>query len=396
MGYNSTASTTTLTAKLTPIGRQKLVTKPNLITSFVLGDSDANYFTTLPLTTGEVPSSGGGIGTYGSTSNSVGSNIVIKSMLLLNNGITKKAVEPLASEVTVTTVSNGYTTVDVDSLTQDLVSRANINSDPLVNLYYSFNLPVNTTADYTFTGLTSSQGGFSNTALSGLASTSIGVLALNDAEYGETLDGKSIKLDITTTVSTYTLYSTYQNVGTSLPIQDANYTDNAQTTKFLGNNIALLFCDSIQKPNNDSTLSWATGWGTVRPFSLNNKQLYNLTNNTNLNQVADVPVGIVYLDKGFIVLTHPTLVDFFDATSTATTLSFNSISTSVVQNITCISNRGEFATSTNSTFRYSDTPRISEVGLYDDEGNLIALAKTDRHLIKNVNEFLALGIKIQL
>jgi hypothetical protein len=42
----------TLIAKLTPLGRQLLVTSNNtLITSFSLGDSDANYNALLPLTT---------------------------------------------------------------------------------------------------------------------------------------------------------------------------------------------------------------------------------------------------------------------------------------------------------------------------------------------------------
>ncbi len=68
----------------------------------------------------------------------------------------------------------------------------------------------------------------------------------------------------------------------------------------------------------------------------------------------------------------------------------------VVQNVTCLANRGEFGTSTNVTFRVGDTPRISEIGLYDGDGDLIAIAKMDRQILKNVNEFLALGIKIGL
>jgi high-affinity K+ transport system ATPase subunit B len=54
MGYNTTAATQTLIAKLTPLGRQLLVTSNNtLITSFSLGDSDANYNALLPLLLGK-------------------------------------------------------------------------------------------------------------------------------------------------------------------------------------------------------------------------------------------------------------------------------------------------------------------------------------------------------
>jgi hypothetical protein len=72
------------------------------------------------------------------------------------------------------------------------------------------------------------------------------------------------------------------------------------------------------------------------------------------------------------------------------------VSTNVFQNITCIADRGEFGSSTNPSFSSSDTPRISEVGLFDSLGNIIAVGKTDRHVPKNVNEFLALSIKISL
>jgi hypothetical protein len=34
--------------------------------------------------------------------------------------------------------------------------------------------------------------------------------------------------------------------------------------------------------------------------------------------------------------------------------------------------------------------------LFDNLGNLIAMAKTDRQISKNANEFVAIGVKIQL
>ena len=147
---------------------------------------------------------------------------------------------------------------------------------------------------------------------------------------------------------------------------------------------------------------YRVGYNTNKPFSLNRKQLYNLQTNSNLAQSADTIVGIAYLDKGFLVITDPTIINTIDSNNlisgvtTGATVTFNSVSTSVSQTITCVAGRGEFGTSTNPTFTSSDTPRISEVGLYDELGNLIAMSKTDRHITKNVNEFLALSIKIEL
>jgi len=398
MGYNTSAITTTLIAKLTPVGRRKLIlTNNNLVSSFSLGDSDANYSAALPLTTGQVPSDSGDVGTFSSISNSVGENVSIKSMLMVNNtGVTNKSVEPQSSEVSSEIISNGLSTYTYASgyIRQNIVNRANTQTDSLVNLFYSFNLPLNSNDDYKFTGLTSAQGGYSDTALNTLAQNKIVVIALNNTVYGEVIDGKSIKVGIKTFISNYTLYGSYQNTGQPLSNLDAAYTDQTTQTNFLGDNITLLFSDQIKKPNNDSSLSWSTGWGTIKPFSVNSKQPYNFISDTNINQNVDQAVGIAYLDKGFIVITHPDIVNWFDATGT--TISCDSISTSIMQNITCIANRGEFGSSTNTTFTASDTPRISEVGLYDVDNDLIAIAKTDRHLVKNVNEFLALGIKISV
>lgn len=395
MGYNTTASTTTLTAKLTPTGRRKLIqTNNNLVTAFSLGDSDANYLAALPLVTGQVPSNGGDIGPYSTVTNSVAPNVIIKSSLIVNStGATKKAIESSSSELTTELVANGVTSVSGTSVPAFIINRADANTDPLVNLYYSFGLPLKANDDYNYTALTSTYGGYANTALSGVAQTKILVLAIPNASFGDVIDGKTLKVEL----SGYTLYSTFQNTGLSLAVQDANYADAATNTQMFGKNIAFLVSDDIKKPNGgDAALSWATGYNKVKPFSVNGKQLYNLTTDTNVTQSADTLVGIAYLDKGLLVVTNPTIVNSFNTASTGTVVTYNSLSTSIIQNITCIANRGEFGNSTNTTFQLSDTPRISEIGLYDVDNDLIAIAKTDRQIAKNVNEFMAIGIKISL
>ena len=91
MGYNSSSTNLTLTAKLTPLGRQKIITNDNgLMTYFSFGDSDANYYAALPLLTGQVPTAGGNLGSASSSTNSIGSNTDIKSALIVNSSnITK-------------------------------------------------------------------------------------------------------------------------------------------------------------------------------------------------------------------------------------------------------------------------------------------------------------------
>lgn len=402
MGFNNTSPSINLVAKLTPLGRKRLVSTNNaLISTFSLGDSDANYYAAYPLGTGQIPALAGNIGPMNSIGNGVTENVILKSLLYVNkNGITKKSVETQSSTIVTETVYNGLTTITGSNLTRLVVNRNNYGTDPNVNLFYSFGLPLNSNDDYTFTGMTNLNGGYSDTAYSGLAVTNIAVFGVDNASYGESLDGKSLKLTVPTSAGTYTIYSTFQNKNIPLTVEDANIYDTSTYAQAIDNNIAFLFSDNIKKPNGDSTLSWATGWNTYKPFSLNRKQLFNFQTNTNLSLTADTIVGVAYLDKGIIVLTHPTIVNnigvLTSGATTASTLTFNSISTDIYQNVTCIADRGEFGTSTNPSIGSGDSPRISEVGLYDNLGNLIAVAKTDRHIVKNVNEFIALGIKISL
>lgn len=398
MGFINTATTLTLTAKLTPLGRQRLVSTNNsLISSFSLGDSDANYYVVNNLLTGEVPSYGGDIGPNASVSNSTTKNVNFKSVLIVNgNGVLQKSVESQSSVVFSETISNGQVTISGSNLTQNIINRDGYNTDSLVNLYYSFGLPLNSMQDTTYTATTFSNGGYSDTALSGIATTKILALGINNSTYGEILDGKVIKIELPTSAGTYTIYSTFQNKGGSLKTEDANITDTSVVTANIDNNIAMLFCDTIKTPNGSGSASWATGFGTVKPFSLNRKQLYNLQTDSNLGVTADTAVGIAYLDKGFLVITDPQIIADYGTSSTGATVTFNHLSTSVFQNITCIAGRGEFGSTTNPTFYGGDFVRISEIGLYDNLGNLIAFGKTDRQVTKNVNEFLALSVKIVL
>ena len=122
------------------------------------------------------------------------------------------------------------------------------------------------------------------------------------------------------------------------------------------NLIAFLFSDDIRRPNGDATLSWATGFGNTKPFSLSNKKLFNPQTNTNLGLSADTIVGIAYLDKGFLVITDQQIINDYDTvTATGTSITLNSISTAVFQNITCIAGRGEFGASTNPTFKSTNS-----------------------------------------
>ena len=401
MGFQTTATTTTLIAKLTPLGRQLLVTNTNnLITKFALGDSDANYNVSDPLETGQVPAMGGNNGLGGTTNNITGNDIAIRYPLLVNAlGGNLKSVDPASINIS-TVVQNVGQIVNVSgaSISQNLIDGTDTTNNPLANLFASFGLPLSQNGKNSYTATTYAQGGWSDTALSGLAADKIAVIGIDNTQYGESLDGKEIKLDLVTTGGTSTIYSTFQNRGTNLTSEDSAYKDGSTETTGLGLSLAFLVSDSILTPNGgDVALSWATGFGTTKPYSVNNKKLYNLTTDTNVALTADTVIGVAYLEKGLLVITEPSIVDAFDPAfsgSSGTSVTVNSVSTNVIQNVTCVAGRGEFSSSSNPTWTQGDVVRISELGLYDDQNRLIAYGKFDRQVLKQDASFSSFGIKI--
>jgi len=397
MGFKSTGDT--LTARFTPIGRERLISNTNsLITKFSLGDSDANYNVTSPLGLGEIPTLGGDLTpTSGVTTNSVTSNVKLNTKLYANATSTFKNVEAGSSRLVQSFEKLGTTTLSGSSLSFNTIVRSATTTDSLVNLYQSFKLPITSGNDYKFTGTTFANGGWSDTALSGIAATTILAIGIPEASYGDMLDGKQLAVSIDdTSGGTYNIYATFQNKQGNVAIEDNAYTESASQTKAFAPNYAFLFSDQIKRPNGDPTKSWATGFGTTKPFTGNGKSRFNLTTNNSLSLSADTAVGVAYLDKGFLVITDPTIVNGASSATTANTVTFGSVSSVVNQEITCMAPRGEFVRSTNPTFATGDTPRISEIGLYDNNNNLIAYGKTDIHITKTANELKVFAVRINI
>lgn len=407
MGFQDTSTTISLTAKLTAYGRQQLLANSSkIITHFALGDSDAYYGATLPLASGEVPSLAGNKAPNGNSSNGVIAGYAPKSLLYVNAlGERKKLVQAGSTNVInsteligQTTLSASTTAVTATTIVQKVIDKADYETDSLVNLFYSLRLPITTADETLFTVTPSNKGGYADTSMSAISQSEILVLAVKNSEYGEMLDGRSIKIELTDTATTqFTIYSAYESTLTNDKVLDATYKEKSFNSTVLGGNIVFLFSDDIQRPNNDVTKSWATGHFATKPYSKGNKSKFNMKNDTITSTVSDKIVGIAFLDKGLIAITDPTIIANFDPThanAVYTTVAYNSISTKVTQEVTCIIDRGEFGGTQNATFSKGDTTRISEVLLLDNANNIIAVAKTDRHIELTAQQFMALGIKI--
>lgn len=430
MGFQASATSVTIRARLTKLGREKILTNSNSIFShFMVGDSDANYYTSELLPTGTVPVNSGNLSYIsGSSSDNIAEGVGVNSKLYVtvspNN---RKKVEPNSSAMNLTLRQIGETTVSGNNLTYLTISKSATTSE-FTNLFKSLSLPLTSAHIYNFTNKLSVDQGWSDTPFSGLGVSNVLLSVIDNDQYGELIDGKSIKMTLPvytgyttggtpTGSTTYTLYSTFPKTTLPNTVLDSQYKDTSIYPQALfGNqiNVAYMVSDDIQKPNNDPTKSWSTGYDSYKPFSQGDKETINVQSVPTTGINADKIAGVVYLDKGIISITDQTIVDNvatnFSGDPTTNTIndslglyyysadSYNtvidSIQNDLVQDIVCIAGRGQFYSTQNRTFDVNDNVRISEIAITDGSGNILAIGKTDRHIVKTKNEIVIFNVQI--
>lgn len=160
----------------------------------------------------------------------------------------------------------------------------------------------------------------------------------------------------------------------------------------------------------------------------------------------DIPVGFAALDKGYFIITHPDIVDNVPWTSGSTvsiygenddnagevvitgsndgatsgttnivftgqssSLTFKDVTTTYLNSVVCLAMPKEFFVSTNPSWDIAknlteienetydlDSIYVTQVGLYNIEGDLIAVAKLDRPLEKEYNGILNFNLNIEV
>ena len=351
-----------------------------------------------------------------------------------------------------------FTLCDRDSLT-----------DKKGNYFMSFNLPHKTSALPTTSTVSKLF-----PELQQLNVDKIIVSSIPASFYSEFIDGKTIKMTVPVSGSTN------PNVLSGVTLVSSTYSAvkplKYESNILLGDNIVFLFSDDINKPysgktrnelgdaiNNATSLSWnptgeykdkpgATAYSEIQDF-------YNTDTRTNANYAVtvpsnypdnragynyDVPCGFVILDKGYIVLTHPQIVNNFPWTSGFTPanvaytedynvssktnihftgsshvdlsaegalLSFKDIDTSFKMTSVCIALPKEFYISNNKTWDFQkvidnlngqndiinyDSVFITEIGLYNPFGELVAVAKLSEPVEKTYVNALTFEINLEM
>jgi hypothetical protein len=291
--------------------------------------------------------------------------------------------------------------------------------------------------------------------------------------YSEFIDGRTIEMTVPVTGSTtpgelsgVTLYSSTYTATKPL---------KRESNVLLGDNIVFLFSDDINKPysgktrnelgdaiDNSSSTSWnPTGEYKDRPGATSYsevKDFYNTDQRTNGNYAVsvtagypdgrdgynyDVPCGFAVLDKGYVVITHPQIVNnipwssgftesgspytgidvddktniYFTGNSLSNNslegaiLSYQDVDTSFKMTSVCIAMPQEFFISNNPTWdkekaisqlnsatpivNYDDI-YITEVGLYNAFGELIAVAKMSEPVLKTYVNAVTFEINLEM
>jgi len=298
------------------------------------------------------------------------------------------------------------------------------------------------------------------------------LIQISKNDYSEYIDGRSITINVPQWGG-----STTKIVSAFFSEPDGNV--KKRDDSVLGKNVAFLFSDSINLPytgtteqgsvNKSNVSTWdpttdfkdrpnATSYMELsnddknsdsRPWSSVNTAVYvpeNYPDSLDQGYNYDIPVGFVALDKGYVVLTHPDIVDNIPWTSGSTvyiggyndanageavitggnsgasSATTNIVFTSVTSNVTythiqtnyqtsvvCIAMPREFFISTNPTWDIQanldeianetynlDSIYVTQIGLYNIEGDLIAVAKLDRPMEKTYSNLLTFNLNIQV
>jgi hypothetical protein len=357
-------------------------------------------------------------------------------------------------------------------LTFSLCDRDNI-SDYSGNYFPSFGLPYE--SSYFGTGSTMSK---RYPELQQLNVDRIILIPIPSSAYSELIDGRTIKLNVPQGTG-----STSMSDMSAITIYSSTYTGDEilkyESSPLLGNNIAFLFADAINKPYTGKTISDIgeiiddknqTTWGfgledQDRPAAVMYKEVQGFYNtDTRVGKYSvpvpvnypdgragynyDVPVGFVSLDEGFLILTHTAITSNFPwisgftqddqivtstgisnlkniyFTGTVTTnlapngpesgekaaqLRFKDINTAFRTTAVCLGLPREFYISNNPTwdraraivnlneesgFISFEPLYITELGLYNEENELIAIAKTSEPVEKDYTSVVTFNVNI--
>jgi hypothetical protein len=360
--------------------------------------------------------------------------------------------KPITSIISTRQETSTFTTINDSGLTYTMCDRTDLLSKE-ANYFISFRVPH--AESQLETGSTLS---LQNPELQQLNVDKMVIAPIPREYYNEIIDGRSVTFTVpqlsgSTDMSGMTVVSsTYSQL--------TKYQDSV----LLGNNIAFLFADDINLPRNGTTgggntsfqprTTWnvtpfvnkpmAHAYSDLQPSDINTdtrawsgvnlavqvQEKYPTSTNQGYNY--DIPVGFISLDKGFMVLTHPDIVDnvpwgqgnelytnvanslsattdIYFTNTAASQATFSDIDINFRTSVVCLALPSEFTFSTNPSWNLAynlqelnngtngfDPVQVTEIGLYNKNSELIAVAKIDRPIEKTYTNLITFNLDIDV
>ena len=367
-------------------------------------------------------------------------------------------LKPVPSSVDTRQETQSSRTMNDTDLHYTLCDRTDLNSS-LSNYFVSFNLPYISTIFST-----SSQLSLTHPELQQLNVDQMIIVPVEQSYYNEILDGRSVTFTFPQTSG-----ATGSGAVSAKTIVSSTYSllEKKQNDPLLGSNVAFLFSDDVNLPysgnsangntDHSGNLSWDPSTSYVDrppavPYHDLNTDIDVYTDkrtsvdyavdvngpgypsDTNQGYNYDIPVGFVALDKGWFIITHPSIVNNFpytsgrklsDNTSNAGATSSTTeiyLTDTTKSNVNFVDINVEYKTSVialvfptefffttnpswdreknyqeqqNETYGY-DAVSISEIALYNAKGEIIAISKLDRPLEKQYNDLVTFNLDINI
>jgi len=338
-------------------------------------------------------------------------------------------LKPVSSVVSTRNEVRTVKTVTTSALVYSKVNRTSL-SERFTHYFKSVNLPA--TSASLSTGSTLS---LAFPELQQLNVDSFIIAAIPNTSYDEIMDGRSV---------TWVVPQDAEGDYSGLTLVSSTYGTFAkkQSSPLLGNNIAFLFCDQVNKPytgktdggiiNKASVSTWDTTNYLDRPSAVSYQDLQdsdintdqrawasnalavtvfeNYPTNTNQGYNYDIPVGFVALDKGLMVITHPDIVDnmpwglgnvfpgggsnsssgstqIYWTNAAKSTVNFYSIDIAYQTSVVCIALPNEFFFTNNPTWDYDANLNSYQEGSNDYDTTYI----TEIGLYNKSNELIAIS-----
>jgi|2_EtaG_2_1085320.scaffolds.fasta_scaffold02301_3 hypothetical protein len=349
---------------------------------------------------------------------------------------------------------NGYNQISGSNLKFTVAQRDPNNGRPFSNLYSSFGLPA---APFEVNAWDTEWG--NNSALTTIDNAlNVVVVEIPKNTYGELIDGRTFRLKLPlvggVSVNCYSSYYASYNASSDPSIEAERFGHTSALSLGLtpdietpSTNVSFLFADTFGTPVNGG--SWSAGYTTSSPpagypdatsfFSFTQDKVVAVPSDGGSG--VDYPIGICYLDKGFIVLTSSALTQSIDWSAstasgcipagtgcTGTTVIYSAITQDYfapsaadltyysfekqwVLSVQCDAITDEFYLSSNPTaaplnpivtsngeYDLSSVNKpvyITEIGLYDSNGDMLAIAKPDRPIEKYRNQTQTFDLKFR-